>query len=149
MMSLQEELQAIYDREGQLTPALVVAEAATRGEDDPLHKHVFNVPADEAADRYFLDRAARLIRRVRIAYVASTGAAPTTRVVKSVSRFTGVPDARTAPGLNYKPTTEVVQNQDDLASVYRRLDRELASIKKRYSHLQDFALHVQEHLLAG
>lgn len=63
-MNLRDELQAIYDQHGKLTPALVVE--AARPKDHPLHARVFDRDQPEAAEAWYLHRAHALIQRVRV-----------------------------------------------------------------------------------
>lgn len=60
-----DEVQAELDRirrTGGLTPRAVVA--AARPKRSVLHKHIFHVDRDAAADRYYEQRAGNLIRAV-------------------------------------------------------------------------------------
>ena len=62
-MTVQEELQAIYDETGQLTPAVVLDRA--RDPEHPLHQR-FDWDDNQAAERWRLHQAGQLIRSVKV-----------------------------------------------------------------------------------
>lgn len=63
-MSLREWMIDLREREGKLTPAIVLEAARPPG--SPAHGYVFNLNAPEAAEAYYLERAHQLIRTVKV-----------------------------------------------------------------------------------
>lgn len=63
-MNMREWMLELREREGRLTPAIVLE--AARPPDSPAHQFVFHVDAQEAAESYYLERAHKLIRSVRV-----------------------------------------------------------------------------------
>lgn len=121
-MSLTAELTRIAQRDGVLTPAAVLAEAAA--EDSPLHA-VFEWDNDKAGEAYRLHQAATLIRRCKI--IVETAPETYTRV----RAFTNVPEAE-----GYLPTADALLDHRDV--VFEQCKREIAALRRKYGHLLDF-----------
>jgi len=117
-----DALVELYERDGVLEPAAVVAEAASPT--SPLHSH-FVWDNSVAADRYRRIQAGRLISspqlRIRI---------EPERTI-SVPRFT-----RVAESGGYVSTDEAITQHRE--EVLQRLLRDLSALRRRYQHLLDF-----------
>jgi hypothetical protein len=128
-VSLQEELEAIRDRHGTLTPALVVAEAQDPAH--PLHDR-FEWDNSAAGAAYRLAQASGLIRKVRITYPAATEEEPT----KSVRYYQPL---RTERGNVYEPVTEVAMDPFKRKLLLADMEREWRALKRRYDNFAEFA----------
>lgn len=129
-MSLRDELQCIYARRGELTPAGVVDEA--RPEGSPLH-HRFEWNDGIAGERYRQVQASELIRSVKIIYSDQP-------VEKSVRGFVSVQrlvddEARRA----YIPTEEALADDFTRALLLAECQREWKTFQSKYGHLKEFA----------
>lgn len=138
-MSLREELEAIYERRGVLTPALVVEEA--RRLDHPLHSR-FEWDDEIAGEAYRRAQAQTLIRSVRIRYVSES----TEEVSESVRGFTSV---RTPAGYAYQPTIEVISDPLKAKMALNDMKREWQTLKRRYQDFEQFWALVQADLPHG
>jgi hypothetical protein len=104
-MTLRDWMQSLYDQYGRLTPEIVLD--AARAPESPAHGFVFGMSAAEAAERFYLDRAHRLIQTVRVEVTRVEGKPKFVRAWHAVpgddeSRFT------------YLPLEELVQRPDKL-----------------------------------
>lgn len=133
MTSLRDALEAVRIRHGSLTPALVVQDA--RDEASPLHDLVFDRPVEEAAERYYLNRARELIRSVRVQYERRDGTPTQLREYVSVHRETGYV---------YEPIEEVRQDPIAREIVLRAMHREWLALKRQYETYAEFWDLVQE-----
>lgn len=61
---VQAEIERIKRLPGGATPAAIVTQA--RPKRSPLHSLIFHVPAQDAAERYYLSRATNLLNAIRI-----------------------------------------------------------------------------------
>jgi hypothetical protein len=125
--SLKIALQALCDRDGELTPRAVVE--AARDQSSPLHAHIFHVPVEEAAERYYLDRASRLIRKYRIIYRSPGGESGRVRAYVSTMSETGPV---------YRPTEDVLADDFQRALLLQSLKRDIKTLKAKYGHLEEF-----------
>ena len=138
-MTLREALQAVYDREGMLTPALVV-EIARDGKDAVAQRLAEALPwdPDEALEKYQLVVAAKLIRKQRIVYKPTPRSAlrPTRQWVSVAS-----PEGR-----SYKPIREVAA--DPLASrlLLAEAERAWRELKARYGNIAGFVEMIRRDL---
>lgn len=134
MSNLRDSLQSVYDRRGELTPALVVAEASP--EDHPLHDR-FEWDDSVAGPKYREVQARELIRSVRIVYREKTGKEPerSTRYWQSV---------RGPTGHVYKPSEEIVQDEVLTQIVLRDMERDWRALKERYGHFAEFVEMVRK-----
>lgn len=127
MSSLRDSLQAIYDENGRLTPALVVDRAVT---DETLHARL-EWDDTVAGHRYRLVQAADLIRSVRVVY------GETKEGKKSVRAYTAVFDADST-NANYMPTGDALLDPFTYQLVLRSAEREMKMFARRYRHLKEF-----------
>lgn len=134
-MSLRDHLQTIYDEHGQLSPSIVVDVA--RDAAHPLHSQVFDKPVSEAAEAYYLDRAHRLIQRVKVTRIDGDGTPVTVRGFWAVTA-----PADTAPV--YEPAENVATVPFMRELVLRQARRDIAALKDRYGHMQEFIVIVNE-----
>jgi hypothetical protein len=135
-MSLREELQRIYDRNGRLTPALVLDEA--RDPAHPLHSR-FTWVDSEAAESWRRHQAQELIRSVRVRYVEATDTEP----ARSVRAFHAV---RRENGHVYEPAEKVVEDPFTKRLVLADMEREWKALKRRYEQFAEFAAMVRQDL---
>lgn len=133
-MSLRDQLQAIYDKHGTLTPALVVEEA--RDESHPLHPRVFDRPVAEAAEAWYLHRAHELIRSVKVTYKKSDTPGDMASAVRAFHAVRGGDDGDQEYA--YKPVDEIVANPLMTELVRREMEREWKSLHRRYSMFVEF-----------
>lgn len=140
MSGLRDELTAIYQRQGHLTPALVVSEATP--EESPLH-HRFEWDNNVAGDKYRLIQARELIRSCTVVYKETDTSED--RVRAFVATYT----PGDADSAGYRPTEEVMQ--DDFASklVLRQFEREVQALRRSYGHLVEFEAIIRQGLLGG
>lgn len=132
--TVRDELRAIYTNHGTLTPALVVEQATAP--DSPLHDK-FEWRDDEAARKYRLVQAGRLIRSVTIARELRDYL-PTH--LHGVREFQSV--NRAGRGREYVPTGVVVADPLALRITLRDMERDWQAFKARYEHLAEFAAFV-------
>jgi hypothetical protein len=99
-MTLREALQAVYDRNGRLTPEIVVEEArnGTDAVAQALHDRL-TWDDEEAAEKFRLIEARTLIRTVKITYRS-----PQVNETRETRFWVSVP---TAAGRGYMPIDEV------------------------------------------
>lgn len=128
-MSLRDELQAIYDQHGQLTPDLVVQVA--RPEDHPLHTQVFDREPNEAAEAWYRERAHDLIQSVKVVYRKATDDRPE----GAVRAWHAV---RAEAGYVYEPVDRVVQDEFTRQLVLRDMEREWRQMLARYEQFEEF-----------
>jgi len=126
-MSLREQLTAIYEAHGELTPKLVVATASPK--DHPLHKD-FEWDDKIAGPRYREVQAAQLIRSVKVMYSEAPADPKSVRGFHSVTR---------ADSTSYVPVEEIVQDDFMREVLLRQMRREWSEFQRRYQHLEEFA----------
>lgn len=129
MSTLRDSLQAIYDQRGELTPSLVVDEA--RSEDHPLHDR-FEWNDAIAGEHHRREQARRLIRSVKILDNRNPKRPRHIREFVSVSRGSD-------PNPTYMPTVDAVADEFTKAIVLQAMERDIAALKRKYSHLKEFA----------
>lgn len=127
-MSLRDQLQAIYDQRGKLTPAIVVDEA--RAENHPLHSR-FEWDDKVAGEAWRRQQAHELIRSVRVVYKQADETSPE----KSVRAYHAV---RTEDGHVYEPAEKVAQDEFARQLVLGDMRREWEALKRRYESFQEF-----------
>jgi hypothetical protein len=128
LADLREELQAIYDRRGQLTPALVVEEA--RPLQHPLHDR-FEWDDAKAGEEWRRSQAHRMIQSVRITYAhnAATGEPQVVRAWHAVS---------TPAGHIYEPADRVARDPLLVELVKRDMERDWVALRARYEQFDEF-----------
>lgn len=133
-MDLRGTLTDIYQKHGELTEQILVDEA--RPKNAPLH-HRFEWNNTVAGEAYRRVQAAELIRSVRIRFDVSGER-------KHIRAFISGRDSGDTERGGYRPTEEVVEDELALKLLLRELEREIADIKRKYGHLVEFALVLQE-----
>lgn len=136
MSDLRAILTYQYQKHGELTPQIVVDEA--RPETAPLHNR-FEWNDVLAGEAYRRVQAAELIRSVRITFSDNK-----TGERRSVRGFHSLRQAGDSDRGGYAPTEEILQ--DDLATklLLRELKREIADLRKKYGHLEEFVTILRE-----
>lgn len=135
-MSLRDHLQALYDRHGQLTPALVVDEA--RDPAHPLHNR-FEWDDSKAGEAWRRSQAQELIRSVKVVYREATE----TERGKSVRAFHAI---RRENGHVYEPVEKVVEDPFTKKLLLADMEREWKALHRRYQEFQEFAEMVRRDL---
>lgn len=128
-MSLRDEMQAIYNQHGRLTPALVVDTA--RPKSHPLHSRVFDRPKGEAAEAWYKHRAHELIQSVKIVYREGDGEQPE----RSVRAFHAV---QGPAGYVYEPADLVASDPLTRQMVLRDMERQWKELFARYEQFEEF-----------
>lgn len=140
-MNLREQLQAIYDQHGELTPELVVQTA--RNKKHPLHSRIFDRNPQEAAESWYRHRAHELIQRVRIVYKEADETGPE----RTVRAFHAVPSK--GPGeFVYEPTEKVANDPFTRQLVLNTMEREWKQLHSRYEQFEEFLSMVTEDVTA-
>lgn len=132
-MTLREQLQAIYDEQGKLTPALLVTVA--REEGHPLHDR-FEWDDAVAGEAYRRSQAHDLIQSVRIVFRPADDKRPE----KSIRAWHAVradPEAGNG-GFAYVPADEVARDPLLAEMLLRDMRREWAQLKRRYEDFHEF-----------
>jgi len=146
-MSVQTELQAIYDKHGVLTPNLVVEEA--KRPDHPLHRR-FDWDDSVAARRWRLSQAGQLIRSVTV-IVERPGASEPIAVRAFVSETEiargGVIEDDAAPDAGrYMPVEDVIASDTMRSAWFQSLRRDWERLRRRAGDSQEFAAMVLDDL---
>lgn len=136
-MSLRDQLLAVRDQYGSLTPANVVD--AAREETHPLHSR-FEWDDTTAATRYRESQASELIRSVKLTYAAPDGER------RGIRAFVVVRDGDNGSG--YVPTEEALQDPFTSRLVLQEFERDWKSFKARYEHLSEFATIIRKDVAA-
>lgn len=128
-MTIREVLQAIYERDQQLTPQAVVDELRPVGH--PLHDRL-TWDDSEAATAYRLLEARTLIRSVRVIYKEATDESAAERVRKfyAVRAPDGVSAYRTAEDIAEDPVTKEL--------LLREMQRDIRALVRRYRQVEGF-----------
>ena len=123
--------RAIYNREGELTPALLVEEA--RPVDNPLHDRVFDRQRKDAADAWYEYRAEQIIKK--IVRVVET---PNGKI--KIREFSPVRESQ--PRV-FDSIDEIVKDGVAFQVLMGQMEREWTHMKQRYDHLGEFWKMVQ------
>lgn len=136
-MSLRDQLQAIYDSRGELTPQAVVDEA--RAKSHPLHNR-FEWDNKLAGEAWRRAQAQELIRSVKIVYREATehDDARTTRAFHAVRRPGGAH--------SYEPAEKVAADPFSKQLLLRDMERDWMALKRRYEQFAEFAAMVRNDL---
>jgi hypothetical protein len=140
-MSVESVLRDIYEREGRLSPELLVQIA--KPEDHPLHTR-FEWQDSVAGPLYRLEQAARIIRSARIVIEREPEQPPVSVRAFVAREEMGLADS---PG-EYVPVTEVVANDVMRTAWFRRLQEDWQRLKSRAAGSQEFASMVLSDLRA-
>lgn len=137
-MTVQDELQRIYDEHGELTPELVVE--AARPEASPLHAAVFNRPVGEAAEAWYRESARQLIKSIKI-----TRRDPTDEERDiTVRAFHAV---RGGDGQHVFHPADVVAEDPVLSQILlAQMERDWKDMFARYGHMVEFVALVARDL---
>lgn len=137
--SLRDELQAIYDQRGVLTPRLVVDVA--RDPAHPLHNR-FEWNDAVAGERWREQQAHELIRSVRVVYRDADDSGPE----RSVRAFHAI---RKDSGHVYEPADRVAH--DPVMNEVLRMDmrREWHALRRRWEGWDEFTDMVRQDLGEG
>lgn len=128
---IENELQAIWDLRGQLTPVDVVQAAST-----PTHAlhGFFEWDDGAAANQYRLGQAATLIRSVKIQFVSES--ADNIETVQVRGWISGRSAGLEKSG--YLPESVVRADPVAQAATLRTMRREMIGAHRRYAHLREF-----------
>lgn len=132
-MSLRDQLQAIYDERGKLTPAIVVEEAAD--ESHPLHGR-FEWDDAVAGEAWRREQAHALIRSVRVVYKEADEKDP----ARSVRAYHAV---RGDDGHTYEPVEKVAEDDFTRQIVLNGMRRDWESLRRRYAEFEEFVTMVR------
>lgn len=138
-MSLRDQLQAIYDGHGKLTPAIVVDEA--RDESHPLHTR-FEWDDAAAGESWRRQQAHELIRSVRVVYREADEKNPE----RSVRAYHAV---RGDDGHSYEPVEKVTEDDFTRRLVLGDMEREWKALHRRYQQFSEFLAMVRRDMDAA
>lgn len=135
MAGLRDYLQAVYEKHGQLTADILVQEA--RPKTSPAHAQVFDKSVSRAAEEYYRERAAHLIRDQWVVYQEAdeNGAARKVRAWQIV---------RAPDGVVYEPVEKVAATPIMAAMVLSEMKREYRNLESRFGHMQEFVQLAQK-----
>jgi hypothetical protein len=136
-VSIRDHLVAIHDRNGYLTPALVVDTA--RPEDHPLHAR-FEWDDAVGGEAWRRHQAHQLIRSVRIEYLKDERP-------RDVRAFVAVPRPDSLQP-SYEPTETAMVDPIQRRIVLQQMEREWRTFKARYEDLVEFADMIKGDLAA-
>lgn len=134
-MSLREALGSIYAAHGELTPAIVVAEA--RDPEHPLHSR-FEWDDAIAGERYREQQARELIRSVRLVQAEGDDDS-------SIRAFHSLPRGETR---SYVPIEEIKGDAVATQVLLREAEREWKQLLRRYEHLAEWLEAVRKDVAA-
>lgn len=132
-MSLRDQLQAVYDEHGTLTPTLVVD--AARPADHPLHDR-FEWDDAIAGEAWRREQAQQLIRSVRVVVREASEDGPEI----TVRAFHAI---RSEAGHVYEPLERVQNNPFLSEMLLRDMEREWRQLRNRYEHMAEFLAMVR------
>lgn len=137
-MGLREQLQAIYDQHGKLTPELVREEARPKGH--PLHDRVFDRPKGEAAEAWYLRRAHELIRKVRVRDTRADeeGEEPSEAPVGPNPRAFQAIRSEGPDTYIYEPTEKVAKDEFAFKLLMREMEREQKQLTARQEEFIEY-----------
>ncbi len=141
-MSLREHLQKIYDKQGKLTPQIVLDEA--RRKNHPLHDR-FPWDDHEAAELHRLSVAHDLIVSVRVVFRSTKGSP----FEKSLRGFHAIrqPEGDNG-GYVYEPLDKIVADPILSEIVMRDMEREWKTLRRRYEDFSEFWAMVKKDVAA-
>lgn len=137
-MSLRDQLQAVYDERGKLTPAILVETA--RDPEHPLHAR-FEWDDRVAGEAYRRQQAHELIRSVKVTYQRGDEE-------RKVRAYHAVP-SEDSPQPSYEPVEKVADDPFIRQLVLKNAEREWRALKARYADLDEFFSIVRRDLDAG
>ena len=137
MATARELLSALYEREGELTPTLVVEEA--RPETSPLHQY-FEWNDDVAAEQYRRVQASHLIRSVKITFDGAGGQP------RPIRGFLAVRDPEDETRSTYMPSPEAFNDPVTRRILLAQMRRDWKAFKQKYDTFQEFRELIREEL---
>ena len=138
MSGLRDSLQRVYDEHGQLTPRLVVDLA--RDPNHELHNR-FEWDDSVAAEKYRLDQARDLIRKVRVVYKEGDEQNPP----QTIRAYHSLPDG---DGHAYRSTDEIVRDPLLTKMLLAQMERDWKDLHRRWSHMGEFIEMVRKDVAA-
>ncbi len=133
-MAIKEILTEIYNEYGYLTPQLVVELAKEKTH--PLHSS-FDWNDKSAGEKYRIEQANALIRKVKIVFKPGTEKSAPQRIRAFVA-----PQAEDKPN-EYMPIEEAMADPLTSMLILRQMEREWKELKRRYGHYVEFTALVQ------
>lgn len=134
MTGLRDQLTAIHDQHGGLTPTLVVDLARDAGH--PLHGH-FEWDDTVAAEKWRRTQAGELIRSVGFVVREGTDKNPS----ESVRAFQAV---RGEEGFVYRRSEEIAEDPFLTKLVLADMERDWKALKRRYQRFSEFVAMVRK-----
>jgi hypothetical protein len=131
----RDELSRIAETEGVLSPRTVVNVA--RDEENPLHDY-FIWDDTEAAERYRINQASLLIRRVKIDIIKPNKETRELEI-KTTRKFVSPKSLRGNNG-SYKPVESVLNDEDLKNDLLETAKAELYALKKKYEALVELTI---------
>lgn len=128
MSKVRDELQRIYDRDGLLSPEVVVKEA--RKKSSPLHGS-FDWDDKTAGHSWRLFQARKLIGRFRIHVEVEPD------VYVHPRAFQAVPKDDDMSRYDYRSTADVMDNPEWKERVFRDCVRDMRALQHKYEALVD------------
>lgn len=125
-LEVQSELMSIYHRDGALNPEAVIGVA--KDKKSALHEH-FDWDDSEAAHKYRLDQARRLIR-VAVMVIPSLSNEP-------VKQFVSIRALRGSEQGSYIATADLISDEAKYEMAKADALRELERIKYRYNYISE------------
>ena len=128
MSDLANEIKAIRDKHGKLTPKLVLDTA--RSPQHPLHSQ-FEWDDEVAGERYRLAQARELIQSVRLRFVDSAGEN------RSARRYYAI-RAADADEFDYDDVEEVMRDRFRRKLLLNEMQRRIDELVQQYGVLEEF-----------
>lgn len=128
-MNLRDVLEGVREEHGKLTPEIVRDEA--RDPSHPLHHRVFDCPPEVASERYYLNRAAKLLRVVKVPYVRPNGENGRVRAYHPVRN-------EDEPTSEYRPVEDIARDEVATRVLLAQMEREWRAFKARYEQFDEF-----------
>lgn len=125
-MSLRDQLQAVYEQHGRLTPTIIVD--AARPKKHPLHAR-FEWDDRVAGEAYRRQQAQDLIQSVKVVHSRDD------KPDLSVRAFHAIRDGE---GFAYKPTDEILSDPLLTKMLLADMHREWLTLRQRYEHFLEF-----------
>jgi hypothetical protein len=129
----------LMEAHGALTPTLLVE--AARPVDAPLHDR-FEWDDEIAGERYRLDQARDLIRRVKVVFRDATE-------TEQAHSFRAYSSITTDTGRAYVPTQAALEDPFQRRLLIQQLRREMAALRSKFEHLEEWALILDEYRKTG
>lgn len=128
MSDLRTELLRIRAKRGKLTPRIVYEEAKSKSH--PLHDKIFDVTQKEAAERYYISNAAKLLR---VTFRADVEGKP-----MDLRTFWVVKGTEEDPDSRYVPIEEIAMDPIARTVMLQQMRRDWMRFKNRYQNYIEF-----------